>query len=227
MSKILVVEDEKTIQDVVRDYLIAAEYEVEVADDGIEGLAKFNSFQPDLVVLDINLPKKSGLEIAMTIRDKSDAAIIMLTARIEEHDQILGLKLGADDYITKPFSPRMLVARVEAVLRRQQKQSVRNEPIMSKHVTIDLDAFEATADDQLLELTQTEFNLLLEFVRNRGRVLTRQALLDKIWGEAFYGNTRVVDVYVGQVRRKLEEATGEVLLQTVRGVGYKFLDDAA
>ena len=223
-GKILIVEDDATIQKVVRDYLSAAGYDVQCASDGLDGVQLFHSYQPNLLILDINLPRMNGLEIAAHVRRSSDAYIIMLTARGEENDQIVGLRLGADDYVTKPFSPRTLVARVDAVLRRRREARLRDSVHLFEHLRIDVDAREVLAGSQPLELTFTEFNLLLEFARHAGQVLSRQQLLDHVWGADYAGNDRVVDVYVGQVRRKLEEATGETLIQTLRGAGYKFTD---
>ena len=226
-GRILVIEDEPSIQDVLRDYLTAAGYEVRTAGDGLTGLTQIDAFRPDLLLLDINLPDLDGLEITRRVRGKSDLFIIMLTARTEEDDQVLGLRLGADDYVTKPFSPRALVARVDAFMRRRQRQKVNKEQLCSRHLCVDTAAREAwIPDGPHLALTYTEFNLLLELASHPGQVLDRARLLDRVWGEAFYGNDRVVDVYVGQVRRKIEDAAGVTLIQTVRGVGYKFVDEA-
>jgi two-component system alkaline phosphatase synthesis response regulator PhoP len=222
---ILVVEDEKSIQNIVRIYLENAGYLVTCLDDGIAGLAWAQQNQPDLVVLDLNLPSMDGLEVAARLRQVSDVYILMLTARGEEEDRILGLRLGADDYLAKPFSPRELVARVETILRRSRRGTpTLNEALRFAHLTINNTTHEATADGQLLDLTLTEFQLLWAMAQHAGLVLTRDQLIEQVWGANFYGNERVVDVYVGQVRRKLQDATGELLIQTVRGVGYKFAD---
>ncbi|MGB1250452.1 MAG: response regulator transcription factor [Candidatus Promineifilaceae bacterium] len=223
-GKLLIIEDDKTIQDVVRDYLTAAGYKVACASDGLEGFQVFHAFQPELIILDINLPSMSGLEITTQVRRSSDVYIIMLTARGEESDQIKGLQLGADDYVTKPFSPRTLVARVDAVLRRRREARLKQTQFLFEHITISVDAREVRAASQTLELTFTEFNLLVEFARHAGQVLNRQQLLDRVWSADYAGNDRVVDVYVGQVRRKLEDATGKLLITTMRGAGYKFID---
>lgn len=222
---ILVVEDDESIQIVIRNYLQAAGYRVTCADDGLIGLTLALDTKPDLVILDINLPSMRGFEVAEQLRLESDVYIIMLTARGEEEDRIHGLKLGADDYIAKPFSPRELVARVEAVLRRQRKQNVLQEKLSFPSLTIDVAAHEVWTANGQLEMTTTEFNVLLAFARHAGQVLTRQQLLDLVWGTTYAGNDRVVDVYVGQVRRKLEDATGRAIITTVRGVGYKFKDE--
>ena len=223
-GKILIIEDENTIRRVVRDYLDAAGYDVACASDGLEGVQLFDTFQPDLLILDINLPSMDGLEIATHIRKHSaEVHIIMLTARGEENDQVVGLRSGADDYVTKPFSPRTLVARVDAAMRRRQKARVNHNQIEFDHLLINLQSREVWSGDTEIALTFTEFNLLVELVQHNGQVLGRQQLLDRVWGTTYAGNDRVVDVYVGQVRRKLEEATGISLIQTVRGVGYKFM----
>ena len=223
-GKLLIVEDDETIQGVVRDYLQAAGYDVQCASDGLEGVQLFHAYQPDLIILDINLPSMNGLEIASHVRRSSDVYIIMLTARGEENDQIVGLQLGADDYVTKPFSPRTLVARVDAVLRRRREARLHHTQMLFEHITIHVEAREVRTLSQSLEFTFTEFNLLVEFARHAGQVLSRQQLLDRVWGADYAGNDRVVDVYVGQVRRKLEDATGKTLIQTLRGAGYKFID---
>ena len=177
---------------------------------------------PDLVVLDLMLPGMDGMEVAARLRERSDVYILMLTARSGEVDRVAGLRLGADDYVVKPFSPRELVARVEAILRRRRQTVPPTHTLRFEPLTIDPDRYEATHAGQVMDLTPTEFKVLLALARHASRVLTRQQLIDLVWGMDFYGTDRVVDVYVGQVRRKLLEVTGETLIQTVRGVGYKF-----
>ena len=221
---ILVVEDEASIQRVVRTYLENAGFQVLSSDDGARALALAESHRPDLVVLDLNLPGMDGMEVAARLRQKSDVYILMLTARTEEVDRVAGLKIGADDYLTKPFSPRELVARVEAILRRQRASDGRAGARHFQVLSIDPDRHEAWTGEEKLDLTPTEFKLLWELADHAGRVLTREQIIDRVWGVDFYGNERVVDVYVGQVRRKLEEAQGAGLIETVRGVGYKFVD---
>lgn len=224
---ILVVEDEATVQLVLRSYLEAAGYTVTCVDDGVNGLQAALTQQPDLLILDINLPKMRGFEVAQQLRKHSDVYIIMLTAKGDEGDRIHGLEIGADDYVVKPFSPRELVARVTAALRRKQIDPPETV-LRFAHLTIDLAAYElSNANGIIIDLTTTEFNVLLELVRHAGQVLSREQLLQRVWGHNYYGNDRVVDVYVGQVRRKLEEATGKLLITTVRGVGYKFADAPA
>ena len=172
------------------------------------------------------LPGMDGMEVTARLRAQSDLFILMLTARSEEADRVAGLRIGADDYLTKPFSPRELTARVEAILRRARRIAPAGSNELSfEHLTISPDSMEARAGGALLDLTTTEFTLLLELARHAGRVLTRDQIIDRVWGQDFYGTDRIVDVYVGQVRRKLEQAGGEGVIQTVRGVGYKFVDE--
>lgn len=225
IGPILVIEDEVSIRRVVRTYLESAGYEVVSVEDGDSGLAAAETHQPALVILDLMLPGMDGMEVASRLRETSDVYILMLTARSEEQDRVAGLRIGADDYLTKPFSPRELVARVEAILRRGTHGPSRpsTNQLTFDRLCIDPDRHEARTDDQELDLTPTEFSVLLELARHAGLVLTRDQLIDRVWGVDFYGTDRVVDVYVGQVRRKLDEAGVEDLIQTVRGVGYKFV----
>lgn len=225
-ARILVVEDEISIQTIIRTYLENAGFAVRCVGDGQEALDLFGHYDPDLVVLDLNLPGMDGIEVAARLRQTSDVYILMLTARSEEDDRVTGLRIGADDYLTKPFSPRELVARVEAILRRHRPDKQLRRVYEFAHLRVDPEGHEARVDGDLLDLTNTEFKVLVELVQHAGRVLTREQLMDRVWGIDFYGNERVVDVYVGQVRRKLEQATGALLIQTVRGVGYKFVDEA-
>lgn len=228
-NKVLVVEDEVSIQKIVLTYLESAGFEVVCVDDGQTALERARLWQPDLIVLDLNLPGMDGMEVAARVRQMSrplsDVYILMLTARDDEGDRVAGLKLGADDYLTKPFSPRELVARVEAILRRRRETVAKTAVLSFTHLTINATSHTATVGTTPLELTATEFQLLWELAQHAGRVLTRDQLLERVWGATFYGNDRVVDVYVGQVRRKLIQAAGVPLIETVRGVGYKFNDD--
>lgn len=224
-GKILVVEDESSIQTIIRTYLTNAGFTVVSSDNGLEALTLAAEANPDLVVLDLNLPGMDGLDVAVRLREQSEVYILMLTARGEEIDRITGLRLGADDYLTKPFSPRELVARVEAMLRRRRTVAFRSHLIRLQNVAIDVDGHVAYAGGHALDLTVTEFQVLWALVNHAGRVLTREQLMAQVWGANYYGTERVVDVYVGQVRRKLQEATGKVLIETVRGVGYKFVDE--
>lgn len=222
---ILLVEDESSIQRLVRTYLEDAGFQVLVVDNGPEALTMAGAHRPDLIVLDLNLPGMDGMEVAARLRQKSDVFILMLTARSEETDRVSGLKIGADDYLTKPFSPRELVARVEAILRRRRGGRATPYRLEFPHLTIDPEAHEAVAPSGKLDLTTTEFKVLWELASHARRVMTREQLIDRVWGVDFYGNERVVDVYVGQVRRKLEAAGARNVIETVRGIGYKFADD--
>ncbi len=226
-ATILIIEDEASIRTVVRAYLEQAGFRVLLATSGPEGVEVAHRDHPDLVILDLNLPGMDGTEVAARLRQESDVFIIMLTARSEESDRIAGLRIGADDYVTKPFSPRELVARVEAILRRRRSPTPAGDSSLRfVHVRIDPDRREVTVGDQVIDLTTTEFDVLLALARHHGRVLNREQILDLVWGDDFYGTDRVVDVYVGQVRRKLEAVVDVPLIQTVRGVGYKFIDEA-
>jgi len=226
-DKVLVVEDEVSIQNVIRTYLENEQFQVVCVDNGLEALELVDELQPDLIILDLMLPGMDGMEVTARLREKSDVYILMLTARTEEADRVAGLRIGADDYLTKPFSPRELVARVQAILRRRRREArTESSSLKFEHINIELARHEVwTATDEPVEFTTTEFKLLVELARHAGRVLTRDQLIDRVWGIDFYGTDRVVDVYTGQVRRKLEQATGQNLIQTVRGVGYKFVDE--
>jgi len=224
MSKILVIDDEPSIVNLVTAYLKPEGYEVYTASDGPAGLKAAKAYKPDLVVLDIMLPGMDGLELLSRLRRESEVYVILLTARTEETDKIVGLSVGADDYVTKPFSPRELVARIKAALRRLKTGagSSADEILSFKRVRIDSGARTVTVDELPIELTAIEFDLLKALAENRGRVLTREQLLEKVWGGSYYGEMRVVDVHLGHVRQKLGD---ETLITTVRGVGYRFEDE--
>jgi len=227
MTKILVIDDEPSIINLVSAYLKPEGYEVYTAADGNAGLKAARAFKPDLIILDLMLPGIDGIEVLSRLRRESDVYVIMLTARTDETDKIVGLSVGADDYVTKPFSPRELVARVKAALRRIKTESTsgssEERSVLSfKHVLIDVGAHTVSVDDVPVELTSIEFDLLRALAENRGRVLSREQLLEKIWGAEYFGEMRVVDVHLGHVRQKLGE---ESLIATVRGVGYRFEDE--
>jgi two-component system alkaline phosphatase synthesis response regulator PhoP len=226
-GKVLIIDDEASIRDVARAYLEHEGFDVASSADGQSGLELARKFQPDLVILDLMLPGMDGMEVAARLRQDSDVYILMLTARSEEADRVAGLRIGADDYLTKPFSPRELAARVQAILRRRRGSapSESESSLRFARVQIDTERREVRAGDQSIELTTTEFDLLLALARHAGKVLSRDQLIDMVWGADFYGTDRVVDVYTGQVRRKLEAGTGETLIRTVRGIGYKFVDE--
>ena len=222
-AKILVVDDEPSILNLVTAYLKPEGYEVYTAEDGSSGLKAARSFKPDLIVLDVMLPGMDGVEVLTRLRRESDVYVILLTAKTEETDRVVGLTIGADDYVTKPFSPRELVARIKAALRRMQTNPATNSEVLSfKHVRIDVAARLVSVDDILVDLTAIEFDLLKALAENRGRVLTREQLLEKVWGGSYYGEMRVVDVHLGHVRQKLGS---DGLIVTVRGVGYRFEDE--
>jgi len=220
---ILVVDDEKNIVELVKLYLEKEGYHVESAYDGAETLAKMKSVQPDLVVLDLMLPEIDGWEVCRRVRGESDVPIIMLTARNDDVDKIVGLEMGADDYLTKPFNPRELLARVRAVLRRYEKAPPSEQVVKIGQVTIDAQRREVTVGDKLVELRTKEFDLLLALAQHKGIVLSRDQLLDLVWGFDFYGQTRTVDVHIAHLRDKL--VNSDLVIDTVWGIGYKLVDD--
>ncbi|MGD8403236.1 MAG: response regulator transcription factor [Anaerolineales bacterium] len=222
-AKILVIDDEPNIVNLVTAYLKPEGYEVITAEDGLQGLKAARAFKPDLIVLDVMLPGIDGIEMLTRLRRESDVYVILLTAKTEETDRVIGLSVGADDYVIKPFSPRELTARIKAALRRIKGSALANGEILSyKHVRIDTAARQVSVDENPIELTAIEFDLLKTLAENRGRVLTREQLLEKVWGGSYYGEMRVVDVHLGHVRRKLGR---DDLIATVRGVGYRFEDE--
>ncbi len=224
MKTVLIVEDERAIVRVVRDYLEQAGVQrVLAAYDGATALAETRASKPDLVVLDLGLPDRDGLDVARAIRGFSSTPIIVLTARGTEADRIIGLELGADDYVVKPFSPRELVARVRAVLRRVDGLEAGAEVIRAADVVIDVPGMRVTVGDREVDLTATEFQLLVTLARRPGRVLTRSQLLDAVRGVAFESYERAIDAHIKNIRRKIEPTPGEPrYIQTVYGVGYRF-----
>jgi two-component system alkaline phosphatase synthesis response regulator PhoP len=225
MAKILVIDDEPSIVNLVTAYLKPEGYEVFTAADGDAGLKAARSFKPDLVVLDLMLPGKDGFEVLSQLRRESNVYVILLTAKTEETDRIVGLSVGADDYVTKPFSPRELVARIKAALRRLGTGSGTRSAdgvLAFHHMRIDIGRHQVSLDERPIELTAVEFDLLKVLAESRGRVLTREQLLEAVWGGAYYGELRVVDVHLGHIRRKLGS---ETIVATVRGVGYRFEDE--
>lgn len=225
MKKILVVEDELKIARLVRDYLHEAGFAVIEAADGASALQLARAEKPDMIVLDLGLPEIDGLDVTRRLRTTSAVPIIMLTARSEEADRIVGLELGADDYIVKPFSPKELVARIRAVLRRADATLGGGEMIRAGAVTIDLPKMRVSVDDEIVDLTSTEFDLLVTLARHPGRIYTRAQLLDAIHGVSFDSYERSVDAHVKNLRRKIEpDPRRPSYLLTVYGVGYKFAD---
>lgn len=226
-TTILVIDDEQNILDLVSAYLKAEGYTVHTVTDGVAGLKAAQTFQPSLIVLDIMLPGLNGLELLQQLRRDSDVYVIMLTSKSEETDKVIGLSMGADDYLTKPFSPRELVARIKAALRRYGKQSGVSDSngLTFQQLRIDVDARRVWKDDEEIELTTIEFDLLHALAEHPGRVLSREQLLQRVWGHDFYGEDRVVDVHLGHIRKKIETNPSEPeLIVTVRGVGYRFED---
>lgn len=217
--RILVIEDDKDIQELVCEFLKIQDYEVETADDGTEGMLKFQNSEFDLIILDAMLPKLNGFQLLQMIRSKSQIPILMMTALDEEMDLIKGFDLGADDYVTKPFSFNVLIKRVEAILRRAKphKQSTVQ---MYKDLVADQERFLVTMAGEPLEITAKEFEILFFLMENQGKVLTREILLDKLWGIDFFGNTRIVDAHIKNLRKKLQGR----YVRTIKGVGYT-LDD--
>jgi len=225
-ATILVIDDEPNIIQIVSAYFQAEGYTVHSATDGPSGLKAARVFKPDIVVLDIMLPGMDGLELLQQLRRESnDVYVIMLTAKSEETDKIVGLLLGADDYLTKPFSARELVARVKAVLRRYGGMATKSQLLAFQHLRIDIGARLVWKDGQSIDLTPIEFELLLALAEHQGRVLSREQLLTQVWAHDFYGEKRVVDVHIGHIRKKIEsDPTHPKFIVTVRGVGYRFED---
>lgn len=230
MKKILIVEDETNIYELIKFNLETHGFEVDGVQDGALAIEKILSVLPDLIILDLMLPGKDGISICREIRANSIISyipIIMLTAKSEEFDKVLGLEIGADDYITKPFGVKELCARVKAVLRRTEiLLSKEDEAIVIGDLHIEPKAFEVYQNGEKLSLTLKEYELLVFLAKHRGQVLTRDQLLDQIWGFDYYGETRTVDVHIRYLRKKIEEQSedGKKYIETVRGVGYRFIE---
>lgn len=218
MQKILVVEDDLDIQELLKNFLQEAGYSIVLANDGVEALSIFSDVQFDLILLDIMLPKIDGFAVCELIRKQSQVPIIMLTALNGEEEQIRGLDMQVDDYITKPFSMPVLIRKIAAVLRRSTiTQNQEHQTVAYKNLILDLDSYSALVNGESYELTQREFEILRELLLNQGRVLTRRILLERLWKYDFYGDERVVDTHIKNLRKKL----GIDFIQTIRGVGYK------
>jgi two-component system alkaline phosphatase synthesis response regulator PhoP len=221
------VDDEPRIVEVARDYLEHAGFAVLTASDGPSALMSARTRKPDVIILDLGLPGMDGLDVARTLRRESSVPIVMLTARDDELDRVLGLEIGADDYVTKPFSPRELVARVRAILRRIDRQDEPSDRIEAGGISIDLARMRVVVDGRTVELTPTEFQLLVTLARQPGRIFTRSQLLDAIHGLAFESYERAIDAHVKNLRHKLEPDPGRPrYVLTVYGVGYRFVEDA-
>ena len=221
---VLVVEDDRNIADLLQLYLEKEGYSVTLAFDGGEGLSKFRALQPDLVLLDVMMPVSDGWTVCKTIRAESQTPVIMLTAKSETDDKVAGLKLGADDYITKPFEMKELLARIEAVLRRADRGAAESSDrrLTFDKLVIDMDAFELIIDGKKVDAPPKEMELLFYLASSPNRVYTRNQLLDEVWGFDYFGDSRTVDVHVKRLREKLENISPSWSLKTVWGVGYKF-----
>jgi len=218
---ILVIEDDKDITGLLEHYLKES-YELLVAADGVNGLNKATRQHPDLIILDLMLPEMAGLDVCRELKRSPDTAlipIIILTAKGEEMDKVVGLELGADDYITKPFSPKELVARVRALLRRYERNGKVEKSYKYGQLTLDKEKHEVSYGNKCFELTSKEFGLLETLLRNRGRVLTRESLLSSVWGEDYYGGSRTVDVHIRKLREKIPQLSSDII--TVKSLGYK------
>lgn len=223
--KVLVVDDERSISDILKFNLEREGYEVSVASDGEEAIHKTYQVEPDLILLDIMLPKMDGFQVCKKIRENFNMPILMLTAKEEEVDKVLGLELGADDYITKPFSIRELLARVKANIRRvgTDGNTDKSNMIISGELTIDLNKYEVKKSEQVIELTLREFELLKYLATKENQVFTREQLLEEVWGYEYYGDIRTVDVTVRRLREKIEDhSSNPKYILTKRGVGYYF-----
>jgi two-component system alkaline phosphatase synthesis response regulator PhoP len=222
-EKILVVDDESSVRKLVRSYLEREGFQVSEAADGSKAIEIVRSERPDLMILDLMLPKVDGIEVCRTVCGEGGPLVLMLTAKAEEADKLVGLGMGADDYLTKPFSPRELVARVKAILRRGLKAAPAMGGVLKAGpIEIDAQRHLATLDGRELDLTAREFEILATMARNPGIVLSREQLLQSVWGYDFFGDPRVVDVHVAKLRKKLEsDAANPRYIMTVRGIGYK------
>jgi DNA-binding response OmpR family regulator len=225
MKSVLVVDDEPKIIQIARDYLEHAGFAVLEARDGATALAAVRAEKPDLVILDLGLPDRDGLDVCRAIRKDSNVPIIMLTARDQDADKVAGLELGADDYVVKPFSPKEMVARVRAVLRRMESLEAGSEVLRAGGLELDVPRMKVTVDGRLVEVTSTEFQLLAALARQPGRIFTRAQLLDAVRGVAFESYERAIDAHVKNLRRKIEPNPREPrYLLTVYGVGYKLAE---
>jgi two-component system response regulator RegX3 len=225
MTKVLIVEDEISFSDALAYLLKKESYEVEVAVNGKQAIELFNSFSPDLILLDLMIPEVSGTEVCRIIRSTSQVPIIMLTAKDSEIDKVVGLELGADDYVTKPYSSRELLARIKAVMRRNSGDSHNVEDgqeLTVGPIRMDLDKHQVTVNSIAVAFPLKEFELLEYLMRNSGRVLTRSQLIDRVWGNDYYGDTKTLDVHIKRLRAKIEaDPANPKIIHTIRGLGYK------
>ena len=222
MSLVLVVDDDYNICDLITMYLEKEGYKVVTANDGVRALEVFKAAAPDMVLLDIMLPGMDGIDVCREIRRISRVPVIMLTAKGETFDKVLGLEIGADDYIVKPFEPREVIARIKAVLRRVQAQKPETKELIFPGLVIDITTYTLRINGKEVDVPKKELELLYYLASNPNRVFSRDALLDKVWGYDFYGNSRTVDVHIHRLREKLDGVSESWRLKTVSGVGYKF-----
>ena len=223
MPTVLVVDDETPLRDLIRAYLERDGYTVVEASTGKEALSAAALHNPDIIVLDLMIPEIDGTEVCRRIRASSDVYIIMLTAKADEVDRVVGLEVGADDYLTKPFSPRELVARVRALLRRPRVHVVAARVLRFGDLTIDVDGHEVRVGNEIITLTATEYRLIALLASTPGRMYSRAQLLEHVWGSSYYGDDRVVDVHIANARRKIQEnSTSQPFVETVRGAGYRW-----
>ena len=223
-GKVLIVDDESRMRKLIRDYLTKNEYDVVEAADGLEALDCFyKDKEISLIILDVMMPKVDGWEVLTRVREQSKVPVIMLTARAEERDELKGFSLGVDEYIAKPFSPKVLVARVEAVLRRSQpaSESVETDRLVCGYIVLDKSAHTVTVEGQLIDLSFKEFELLQFFMENKGTALSREKILSAVWDYDYFGDARTIDTHVKKLRSKLGGKSGE-MIKTVWGMGYKF-----
>ncbi|HXK77130.1 MAG TPA: response regulator transcription factor [Oscillospiraceae bacterium] len=223
-EKILIADDDRNICELLRLYLEKENYTVVLAGNGEEALAKFASENPDLILLDIMMPLLDGWQVCREIRKKSDCPIIMITAKGETFDKVLGLELGADDYVVKPFEPKEIIARIKAVLRRTGKTPAENDikEVVYDKLVVNMTKYELKVDGKVIDTPPKELELLFHLASNPNRVYTRDELLDQVWGFEYYGDSRTVDVHIKRLREKLEGVSDQWCLKTVWGVGYKF-----
>ncbi|MBQ1237716.1 MAG: response regulator transcription factor [Oscillospiraceae bacterium] len=224
MGKVLVADDDKNICELLRLYLVKEGFQVVLAGDGEEALARFTAENPDIILLDVMMPRLDGWQVCREIRKKSECPIIMITAKGETFDKVLGLELGADDYVVKPFETKEIVARIKAVMRRTGKSSSENDikEVSYDKLVVNMTKYELKVDGKVVDTPPKELELLYHLASNPNRVYTRDQLLDEVWGFEYYGDSRTVDVHVKRLREKLEGVSDKWNLKTVWGVGYKF-----
>ena len=223
-AKILIADDDRNICELLRIYLEKENYNVVLAGNGEEALSKFDEEEPDILLLDVMMPRLDGWQVCRELRKKSEVPIIMITAKGETFDKVLGLELGADDYVVKPFEPKEIVARVKAVLRRTGKANAENDKkeVSFDKLTVNMTKYELKVDGKVIDTPPKELELLFHLASNPNRVYTRDQLLDEVWGFEYYGDSRTVDVHIKRLREKLEGVSEKWSLKTVWGVGYKF-----